>query len=105
MIARSRCGILQLQIETGRFNQAKVKDRKCLMCSTNAVEDEFHFLCHCPFYLAERKTLYDYVLSRNGDFEHFSDKEKFVYLMEEFNCKVRKFITKSWYKRKLKLYN
>ena len=87
------------------FNQTKVEDRKCFMCNTNMVEDEFHFLCQCPYYFSERKSLYDYVITRNGDFENFSDEEKFIFLMVEFNCKVGKFINKAWQKRKLKMYN
>ena len=50
ILAKFRCGILQLHIETGRFNDTNLEDRVCSMCETNSIEDEFHFLCICPYY-------------------------------------------------------
>ena len=105
MIAKFRCGILQLHIETGRFNQVKVEDRICSMCDDNMVEDEFHFLCQCDYYSSERKALYEFAISKNASFANLTEEEKFCYLMVECNCKVGKFINKAWQKRKLKLYN
>jgi len=33
LLAKFRCGILQLKIETGRFNQTKLEDRLCDICN------------------------------------------------------------------------
>ena len=40
VLSQLRCGILPLHIETGRFNNTKLEDRKCQICSTDAVESE-----------------------------------------------------------------
>ena len=53
LIAKFRCGILQLHIETGRFNNTKLEERLCQICNSNTIEDEFHFLCVCPHYEQE----------------------------------------------------
>ena len=53
--------MLPLGIETGRFHVIKdsssnklrklnVDDRTSLLCKSNEVEDEIHFLCHCVAY-------------------------------------------------------
>ena len=47
ILAKYRCGILQLHIETGRFNNTKLEDRLCKICNDNNIENEYHFLCIC----------------------------------------------------------
>jgi len=39
-----------LKIETGRHQNINVAERKCPVCSTQKIEDEEHFLLHCPCY-------------------------------------------------------
>ncbi len=50
LLAQIRCGILPLNIETGRFHGLKLEDRLCLLCNLNEIECEFHFVCVCPIY-------------------------------------------------------
>ena len=40
----------KLMIETGRYEQTPLKDRFCPVCNSGIIEDEFHFLLHCPKY-------------------------------------------------------
>ena len=56
MIAHLRLGVLPLAIETGRYQNKKINDRKCFHCD-DAIEDEFHFLFHCSLYIDEIKKL------------------------------------------------
>jgi hypothetical protein len=37
----------QLKIETGRYQDTLLQDRKCECCSSGEVEDKYHFLFHC----------------------------------------------------------
>jgi len=53
LIAKLRCGILQLNVELGRFNQTKLEDRLCKICKEGFVEDEIHFVCVCSKYRIE----------------------------------------------------
>ena len=48
-----------LAIETGRYTKPKTTpdERKCPFCYMNFIEDEYHFLLVCPFYITEREHL------------------------------------------------
>jgi hypothetical protein len=48
-LAKFRCGVAPLAIETGRYRQVPLMNRKCFNCSDN-VEDELHVLMVCPVY-------------------------------------------------------
>ena len=41
----------RLPIETGRWNNVELEDRKCNLCDMNTIGDEFHCLLECPFLL------------------------------------------------------
>ncbi len=49
-----RSGILQLQIEAGRWANTNVEERLCLVCNEGLVEDEHHFVFHCNYYNPKR---------------------------------------------------
>ena len=50
VLSKLCCGTLPLNIETGRYNNVKLCDRKCTLCQENSIEDEIHFLVDCRFY-------------------------------------------------------
>ena len=45
----------KLPIETGRWNNVDVADRKCTLCEKNTIDDEFHYLLECPFFKRDRQ--------------------------------------------------
>ena len=45
----------RLRIEEGRFNQIARSDRKCLVCDSNDIGDEYHYICLCPKFDEIRK--------------------------------------------------
>lgn len=45
----------KLPIETGRWNNVDLPDRKCTMCDMNTLADEYHYLLECPHFRNERK--------------------------------------------------
>ena len=47
-----RSGSNRLRIETGRWKKPyeEAEDRLCLLCKSNEVEDEVHFVASCEFY-------------------------------------------------------
>ena len=104
LLAKFRCGILQLKIETGRFDNTKLEDRICEFCDESKIEDEFHFLIECNLYNDLRKVLFTKVRSKNSIFETLSLKEKFIFLLKNCNYHVARFIKDAWNMRKLKLY-
>ena len=74
-----------LHIETGRYsrpNKTPVNERFCHYCSSQAVEDEPHFLLDCSLYDIERKHLFDTVEQRVvSTFSSFPYEDKFIFLM------------------------
>ena len=50
ILAQFRFGILPLRVETGRFTGERLEDRKCIFCTEETVEDEFHILLKCDQY-------------------------------------------------------
>ena len=59
-LAKFRCGVAPLKIETGRYVNLDVNERVCFHCN-NIIEDEEHVLLHCPLYDDLRQTLFLYV--------------------------------------------
>ena len=65
-LTRFRMGVSDLEIEKGRYKTTPMprEFRFCKLCQSikiQAVEDEKHFLLHCPFYISFRNVLYKYI--------------------------------------------
>lgn len=58
LCAQLRAGILPLAIEVGRFNSVPEEGRLCTLCNLNVIEDELHFVFHCPLYDEARQLLF-----------------------------------------------
>ena len=101
ILAQLRCGILPLNIETGRFTNTKLEDRKCTLCNSQEVEDEMHFSLACPFYENERT---QFVNQLDVNIEYFYESDQLQYLFDNVPRKFSKFITRIWLKRKDHLY-
>ena len=74
-------------IESGRHNGIARENRKCPICNTNDLEDEFHFILICPIY-NELRTMYikRYYINNPSMY-------KFIELLRAFKLK-RKIIDK-----------
>ena len=60
-ITQLRVSSHHLQIEKGRHHKPKpipLEERKCIYCTDNTIEDEKHFLLHCPRYSDQRFILF-----------------------------------------------
>ena len=55
-MAKFRNGTFPINIETGRHKQQPLEERVCHHC--NILEDEMHYLLHCPLYSRNRRDLY-----------------------------------------------
>ena len=56
-MVKFRTANFKLPIETGRWENVPVNERKCMMCDTNDIGDSFHYLFKCPFFVLERSEL------------------------------------------------
>lgn len=48
-LAKFRCGVASLKIDTGRYSSLPVIERTCFHCETE-VEDGIHVITRCPLY-------------------------------------------------------
>ena len=48
LMARFRLSCHHLAVETGRWHDVRIDDRKCTLCTMGSVQDEHHVLFVCP---------------------------------------------------------
>ena len=104
LFSQFRCGILPLEIETGRFRNIPLGERICKLCGSGCVEDEIHFLCECSNYVDERKAMFSKAADCNPIFGHMDLIDKFVYLMANHERAVISYLSKAIEKRRNSLY-
>ena len=54
-IIKYKTGHHRLPIETGRWDDTPLNERKCNVCNKNDIGDEYHYLFSCDFFKNERK--------------------------------------------------
>ena len=91
-ISRLRMSCHRLHIETGRYvakiNRLEPEDRKCIYCTTDQCEDEFHFLVGCPFYAEERNLMFNAITKVYPSFVNLELRHQFVYVMSSSDKKI-----------------
>ena len=78
----------KLMIKTGRYNQTSRNDRFCPICNSGIIEDEFHFLFHCPKYSIPREKFYNHIQQNVVDFNQLSFTELMIKFMNSQNFSV-----------------
>ena len=97
-----RSGTLPIRIESGRFRNEPLEDTLCILCETNDVEDEIHFILFCSIYTGCRQTLLSNI--QNDSFHTLSDLEKLQFLCDKFPRQPAKFIAEAYAIRKNVIY-
>ena len=83
IIAKMRCGVLDLAIEVGRRKNIPREKRVCLQCCNNIVEDNLHFMFDCTAYTIER---HQFLMSCSESIEqihNMTSAQKYISIM---NC-------------------
>lgn len=80
-LAKFRCGIALIKIETDRYENLVVEERICPFCSN--IEDEMLFILDCSVYNDLRNTLLDKASERYPGFNDLANSEKFKILFSE----------------------
>ena len=57
IMLRFRSGNHKLPIEVGRWNDTALATRKCRLCQSSNIGDEYHYILECSFFHDERKRL------------------------------------------------
>ena len=89
-LSKIRLSSHSLEIEAGRHrkNKISVELRICKFCSGGEVEDEFHFIMSCPFYIEERITFLTKIVSDNEELLNGSIENVFKNIMSTKNENV-----------------
>ena len=103
LFAQFRCGILPLEIETGRFRDLSLSERTCKLCNSCCVEDEIHFLCDCDIYSEERSIMLSKISEDTVTFDAMDSLDKFVYLMSNCERAVISFLSAAFDRRRKSL--
>ena len=78
-LAKFRCGVAPIRIETGRFERLNEEDRVCAHC--NVVENEKHVLIDCPFYQDIRFELFESCKLACNEFETFNADDQLNFIL------------------------
>ncbi len=89
-IARLRTGTFPLEIEKGRSRNIPLENRLCRVCETNSIEDEIHFLIHCPKCTNRRTILFDDIRTLHHDISGLSNNDQLIELLS--NHKLSKLV-------------
>ena len=88
IFAQLRMGILPLRIETGRFQNLELVDRKCLYCNLDQIEDENHFLFNCSHYSQFRAPFLRKCSEIDENFEQLDGIEKFRFVLSNEQIQI-----------------
>ena len=77
---RERISNCNLDIERGRYSKLPVEQRICRLYSSE-VEDEFHFIMHCPKLSVYRVDLFESLSLVIPSFPDMSEIEKIKYIL------------------------
>lgn len=91
-LAKFRCGVAPLRLETGRYENLVVNDRICPICKL-AVETELHVLTQCSAYQPLRNVLFDKAKDINVDFDDMDDVHKCMFVLS--NVEIAKLTAKT----------
>lgn len=78
-LAKIRCGVAPIRLETGRYEGLREMDRLCIHC--NVIENEEHVLVTCPFYEDLRHDLFLACENESDVFQTFSSCDKLCFLL------------------------
>ncbi len=80
-LAKVRCGVAPIRIETGRFERLAEEERLCKICSNGEIESELHVITKCSAYDSLREDLYMSASNMNSDFNDLEDVDKMCFLL------------------------
>ncbi len=70
-IAKFRCGVAPIRLETGRYIGEYESARICQLCNLNEIESEEHVIIRCPVYHYYRQQLFNHAFDVSNDFFKF----------------------------------
>ncbi|MCG8033469.1 MAG: reverse transcriptase family protein, partial [Candidatus Thiodiazotropha taylori] len=81
-LAKFRCGVAPIRIETGRYERLPIESRLCTSCNT--IESEIHVICECPLYDDLRNSLFDQAKRVIPGFNSLSNEDKMCAVLSNY---------------------
>ncbi len=75
-LAKFRCGVVQLCLETGQYEGLPEEERICHVCNANTVQSEDQANMSCQLYVDIRDEIFTCAMSCNNDYYHMSNNDK-----------------------------
>ncbi len=104
LLSQLRYGILQIQLETGRYKGDDRAKRLCKICNRGVIEDQYHFVFECPAYSIRRGMFIERVKDNIANWDSLSNTEKFIELFQNHPRTLGKFVKDIFVYRKSTLY-
>ena len=82
-LAKFRCGVAPLRLETGRYEGLTIAERLCPFC--NCIESEEHVLLQCNVYNEFRTELFQKAITIDPSFINFTNQEKLVFIFSNID--------------------
>ena len=76
------------------YDQTPHNDRFCPVCNSGIIEEESHFLLHCPKYSIPREKFYNQIQHNFVDFNELSSTELLIRLMNSQNFSLNSHLLK-----------
>ena len=93
-VTKYRLSNHKLMIEYGRMKNLNADERFCPFCP-NLIEDEMHFLLHCPIYSPQRTTFVEPIINQLHNARVLSDRQKFEFIMSNMDKNLCNYISNS----------
>ncbi len=76
----------------------------CKICDEGRVEDQYHFVFHCPAYDDKRNIFINLMKTRIPEWNTMSDNEKFIILFKDHSRAFGKYVREIFLYRKGLVY-
>ena len=84
-LCKFRCRSHNLPVNNGRFIEVTQADLKCTLCKNGDVGDEYHYLCMCSYFNAERtKFIGNGMIMNPLTYKHFKNSRNASTLKQIF---------------------
>ncbi len=104
LLSQLRYGILQIQLETGRYKGDDRVNRICRIGNGGVIEDQYHFVFECPAYSIRRGMFIERVKDKIANWDNLSNTVKFIELFDNHPRILGKFVKDIFVYRKSLLY-
>ncbi len=80
-LAKFRCGVAPLRLETGRNLGEHESARICQLCNLNEIESEEHVIIRFTVYHDNRQQRFNHAFDVSKDFLNFNDCQKLCFIL------------------------